>query len=355
MAEREGFEPSIRFCRILTFQASAFDHSATAPHALEATRPSGGVARAQAGWIAGRREDGHGGAMTILLALAAIVALGQAAAAPAPPPPPPAAHEALASDWRVIPADELLVMRLAGGRTVTIRLAAWAAPQHVAQIRWLAAAHWWDAASVYRVQENWVAQWGDASEQKPLPAGVATQVDPEFEVARVAPAALLARGDPHARTSGITADGWPVASDGAGHAWLPHCYAMVGVARDADPRSGSGAELFTPIGQSARRLDRNYTVVGRIIDGMANLSGLPRSDAPMGVYANPAQRAPIEWVRLASELPAAERPRFAYRAADNPRFAAAVRRRENPPPPTIGSGAIDICEMPLEVKRLDTR
>jgi hypothetical protein len=32
MAEREGFEPSIRFCRILTFQASAFDHSATAPH-----------------------------------------------------------------------------------------------------------------------------------------------------------------------------------------------------------------------------------------------------------------------------------------------------------------------------------
>lgn len=36
MAEREGFEPSIRFCRILTFQASAFDHSATAPHALEA-------------------------------------------------------------------------------------------------------------------------------------------------------------------------------------------------------------------------------------------------------------------------------------------------------------------------------
>lgn len=35
LAEREGFEPSIRFCRILTFQASAFDHSATAPHALD--------------------------------------------------------------------------------------------------------------------------------------------------------------------------------------------------------------------------------------------------------------------------------------------------------------------------------
>jgi hypothetical protein len=33
LAEREGFEPSIRFWRILTFQASAFDHSATAPAA----------------------------------------------------------------------------------------------------------------------------------------------------------------------------------------------------------------------------------------------------------------------------------------------------------------------------------
>jgi hypothetical protein len=41
VAEREGFEPSIRFWRILTFQASAFDHSATAPHALDGKAPLG--------------------------------------------------------------------------------------------------------------------------------------------------------------------------------------------------------------------------------------------------------------------------------------------------------------------------
>ena len=39
LAEREGFEPSIRFWRILTFQASAFDHSATAPHAFQRSAP----------------------------------------------------------------------------------------------------------------------------------------------------------------------------------------------------------------------------------------------------------------------------------------------------------------------------
>jgi hypothetical protein len=31
MAERGGFEPPIRFCRIHTFQACAFNHSATSP------------------------------------------------------------------------------------------------------------------------------------------------------------------------------------------------------------------------------------------------------------------------------------------------------------------------------------
>ncbi len=31
MAEREGFEPSIRLRRILLFESSAFNHSATSP------------------------------------------------------------------------------------------------------------------------------------------------------------------------------------------------------------------------------------------------------------------------------------------------------------------------------------
>jgi peptidylprolyl isomerase len=159
----------------------------------------------------------------------------------------------------------------------------------------------------------------------------------------------MAKADSYSTASGITADGWPVATNGA-QAWLTHCYGMVGVARDALPSTGSGAELFTPIGQSARRLDRNYTVVGRVIEGMQHLSALPRSDAAMGVYADRAQDLPIVAVRLASDLPAAARPRFQYRAADNPRFTAAVRLRENPKPPTIAIGA-SVCDVPLAVRK----
>lgn len=264
----------------------------------------------------------------------------------------PAPHDPVAADWRAIPDDEVMVMTLAGDRTVVIRLAPALAPLHVANIRRLVAARWWDGESVYRVQENWVAQWGDASEKRPLPEGVARSVPPEFEIAAFAPAQRMARADSHSAASGITADGWPVASDGAGHQWATHCYGSVGVARDSDPASGSGAELFAPIGQSARRLDRNYTVVGRVIEGMKWLSALPRSDAGMGVYAAPAERAPIVSVRLASELPAGARPRFAYRAADNPRFAAQVKRAENMPPPMVAAGGADVCEVPLAVRRV---
>jgi peptidylprolyl isomerase len=279
-----------------------------------------------------------------MMPLLAALALLQAspAAAPLPSDPVPA-------DWRAIPDDQILVMTLAGGHQVVIRLAADYTPAHVANIRKLALAHWWDNSAVYRVQENWVTQWGDPTEKKALPEGVAAKVTPEFEISRFAPAQRLAKADAYSTTSGYTADGWPVASDG-GVAWLTHCYGMVGVARDSDPESGSGSELFTPIGQSARRLDRNYTVVGRVIEGMEYLSGLTRSDAPMGMYAQASEYTPIVSVRLASDIPAAQRPHFQYRATDNPRFAALIAMREHPKPPMVGGGA-EVCDIALGARR----
>ncbi len=277
------------------------------------------------------------------LFLLAAAPLPQAAPAPSPADP-------VEADWRAIPDDEMLVITLANGKQVMIRLAAAMAPAHVGNIRTLARTHWWDGTSVYRVQENWVAQWGDATEKKPLPAGVSDRPAAEFEIAAFRPAVRMSKADSYSTASGITADGWPVATDG-GQAWLTHCYGMVGVARDALPSTGSGAELFTPIGQSARRLDRNYTVVGRIVEGMRYLSALPRSEAAMGVYADARERTGIVSVRLASDIPAAERPKFQYRSADNPRFAAAVARRENPEAPTVGLGGAAVCDVLPAVRR----
>lgn len=278
-----------------------------------------------------------------LLALAASVPLtAQTQTAPLP-------ADAIDADWRDIPDTEILVVTLKDGRQVFIRLAARYAPAHVANIRKFTEARWWDDASVYRVQENWVAQWGDASEKKPLPPEIIVRPPPEFEIGAFAPAQRLSRPDGYSAGSGVTADGWPIATDGK-VAWLTHCYGSVGVARDALPDTGSGGELFTPIGQSARRLDRNYTVVGRIIEGMPYFSALPRSNAPMGVYKEESERTPIASVRLASQLPEDERPRFQYRAADNPRYAAMIQKREHPDAPTIATG-VEICDLPVAVRR----
>lgn len=280
-----------------------------------------------------------------MIALALPLALAQAAVPAAAPLPSDPAE----ADWRAIPDDELMVMTLGTGKQVVIRLAAAYAPAHVGNVRALARARWWDGTSVYRVQENWVTQWGDESEKKPLPPGITDRPAAEFEIATFAPAVRMTRADGYSTASGITAEGWPVASDGSA-AWLTHCYGMVGVARDALPSTGSGSELFTPIGQSARRLDRNYTVVGRIVEGMQYLSALPRSDAVMGMYATAAERVPIVSVRLASDLAPAQRPHFQFRAADNARFAAAVRRREQAEAPTIPTGAA-VCDVLPAVRR----
>ncbi|MEG3146545.1 peptidylprolyl isomerase [Sphingomonas sp. RT2P30] len=284
----------------------------------------------------------------MLISLLAMLAAAQAA--PATPPAAPLPSDPAAGDWKPIPDDELLVITLAGNRTVVIRLAPSHAPEHVANVRRLAQAKWWDGESVYRVQEGWVAQWGDASEKKPLPGNVVKVPAAEYDIASFAPAQRLARADAYSTAAGITADGWSVATDGAA-SWIPHCYGTVGVARDSSPDTGSGSELFTPIGQAARRLDRNYTIVGRIIEGMQYLSALPRSDAPLGVYATARERTPIVSVRLASDLPPAQRPHFVYRSADNVRFSAMLDLRLHPKG-MVALGGVDVCDVPLAVRRV---
>ena len=275
-----------------------------------------------------------------MLNLLLAAALAQAAPVAATLPSDP-----LPADWVAVPDDELLVFTLADDHRFTVRLAPRYAPVHVANIRKLAAAHWWDVGtSVYRLQDNYVAQWGDATEKKPLAVGVVANPPAEYSHAGPTIVARLSQRDPYAEWAGYSRDGWPLAGNGATE-WLPHCYGMVGVARDLAPSTGSGAELYTVIGHSPRALDRNIAVVGRVIDGIEWLSSLPRGTGDLGFYKAEGERSPIVSARLASELPAAQRPRFEYRAADNARFTAWIASRENRAGPffTVPAGGADIC------------
>lgn len=283
-----------------------------------------------------------------MLTLTLALALQAATPAPAPFDPHPA-------DWRDIPADELLVLTLAEQRQVVIRLAPRYAPVHVANIRTLAAAGWWDSAAIYRVHDNYVVQWGDPTEKKPLPRGVIAQPPAEYDWPRFDAVTRLTRTDPYSTAAGHSADGWPLATNGT-VAWLPHCYGMVGVARDMAPSTGSGGDLYAVIGHAPRHLDRNIAIVGRVLEGIEHLSALPRgTEGGLGRYKDASQHVAFTRGRLASALPEAERPRFQYRAGDNPRFAAWINVRENRQPPffTVPAGGADICNAMPPVRRVD--
>jgi len=287
-----------------------------------------------------------------LLALSALAAAVPAFAQTPAPAPSPA--DAAPDDWKAIPDDELLVMTLRGGHQVYIRLAPRYAPAHVANIRKLAEAKWWDGTSVYRVQDNYVAQWGGGEDgnARPLPPLVIENPPAEYEWTRFDGVTSFARTDPYAAKTAHSADGWPLATDGK-TSWLTHCYGMVGVARDLAPSTGSGAELYAVIGHAPRHLDRNIAIVGRVVEGIQWLSTLPRGSGALGVYETKAEHDPILSVRLASQLPADERPRFQYRAADNVRFAAWLKGRENREPPffTVPAGGADICNAQAPIRR----
>lgn len=159
--------------------------------------------------------------------------------------------------------------------------------------------------------------------------------------------------DSYAAVTGVRR-GWPVAiGDGDGQVWPVHCYGTVGVGRDLSPDTGTGAELYAVIGHAPRHLDRNIAVVGRVVEGIENLSSLPRGTGPLGVYATPGERTAIRSVRLASELPQAERPRLQYLSTEGPSFAAYANARANRRDAFFiqPAGGVDVCNVPVPVRR----
>src|SRR5688572_13840741 len=88
---------------------------------------------------------------------------------------------AAAREWRDVSPENLLLVELADGSRVAIELAEAFAPVHAANVRTFARAGWWDGAAIYRVQDNYVAQWGLGDKEKPLPQGAVAKPPAEYE------------------------------------------------------------------------------------------------------------------------------------------------------------------------------
>jgi hypothetical protein len=106
----------------------------------------------------------------------------------------------------------------------------------------------------------------------------------------------------------------------AGKAWLAHCYGMLGAGRSNEEDSSIGAELYVVTGQSPRQLDRNITLVGRVLKGMELLSATPRGPAPMGFYTDPTLRTPIADPPCQRRAGSARRSRYCVPTRDLRRY-----------------------------------
>ena len=294
---------------------------------------------------------------SLLLVTVAALLIG-AAPAKKLPTPTDIVDAAPASAWKTIPADNLLVMDLANGGRVVIQLAPEFAPVHVANIKALARGHYWDGATVHRVQDNYVAQWGLNESDKPWPAGVTAKPPAEY-TRPLAGLTIKPLGSPDAYAPGAGfADGWPVAySPREGWADLTHCYGSVGVGRDLSPDTGTGGELYAVIGNAPRQLDRVIALVGRVVDGIDKLSSLPRGTEALGFYKDKAQYVPIASIRLASDMPAAERPSYEYMDTQSASFARYLQVRANRHDAfyTVPAGGIDVCNVQVPIRRVGAK
>lgn len=266
--------------------------------------------------------------------------------------PTDAVKAAAASDWRAVDPDNLLLIDLADGR-VAIELAPDFAPIHVANVKAFARSPFWSKAAVYRVQDNYVVQWGNNEAKVAIPSGVVELPPAEYHRPLTGLAVRpLGYPDSYAPMVGH-AGGWPVAYDPeAGRAWLPHCYGMVGVARDLAPDTGSGAELYAVMGHAPRQLDRNIALVGRVIDGFQHMTALRRGTGNLGFIDDAKLHTPIR-VRLASELPEGERPSYEVLRTDSEAFSTYVTGRANRSGAFFATpaGGVDLCNVPVPVRK----
>ncbi len=265
---------------------------------------------------------------------------------------------AAASDWRTPDPENVVYLDLAGGRVV-LELAPHVAPNHVANIRILIRDGYFDGLSIIRSQDNYVVQWGDADEKNPRPLkNGKPKLQPEFtrtlsknEFSKFA-FDRLPDVDGYAPQVGFAGGIHAGRDRNTSQVWLAHCYGALGVGRGNALDSGSGASLYVVTGHAPRHLDKNITLVGRVLQGMPLLSNLPRGTKALGFYEKPSEFVPIKSIRLAADVTASDRTNLEVIRTDTPLFTTAVAALRNRGGDwfKVPAGHVELCNVPIAVR-----
>ena len=261
------------------------------------------------------------------------------------------------SDWLSLDPENTLYLDLPAGRVV-IALAPSFAPHHVANVKALVREGYFDGLHIVRVVDNWLVEWHDATNdvarRRPIRSARRTLPAELDQAMEDHPFIRLPDGDvfaPEVGWSGI----FPVARDlKSGRVWMTHCYGTFAAGRDDAIDSGGGTDLFVVIGQAPRFLDRNDTVLGIVVQGMPVLSSLTRGTGTGDPNLRPEQYVPIRAIKVAADVPAAERVNLQLLRSDSPAFAAVLdihrHRNESSDWYKQPAGKVELCGEPIPVR-----
>ncbi|HYF23002.1 MAG TPA: peptidylprolyl isomerase [Caulobacteraceae bacterium] len=239
------------------------------------------------------------------------------------------AAQAGSGDWRRLDPELLWVIDTNKGRVV-VELRPELAPNAVERIRLLTRERLYDGLLFHRVIDGFMAQTGDPgnvdsgrSSHPDLKAEFTFRRGPETPFVPVAAPAGAVVGFVGAVPVQTQPDShFTRSADGKGAGWGLYCPGVVGMGRGDDPDSAN-AEFFL-MREAYPSLDKRYTVVGRVVSGLDVVRSL-KTGEPV-IDADRMVR-----VRMASELPDAERPRIEVMDAAGPAFqakVAAAKRRK---------------------------
>jgi len=224
-------------------------------------------------------------------------------------------------DWIQLDPENTLYIDVPDGRIV-IALSSALAQNHVKQIKTLAHENYFDGLTFYRVIEGFVAQAGDRGENRDI-GTAADSVNAEFD--QTFPAGL---------------NFTPLGNDDG--------YAE---------QNSAGGTIYITI-QPQRYLDRNLSVVGRVVWGMEHVQSIQRaSQSSGGIIDEPEDRTKIISMKVASDVDEDERTNIEIFNTDSPLFLELIESRRNRPEEFFyyRPNYVDLCQMPIPVREVEER
>ncbi len=267
----------------------------------------------------------------------------------APPPTPTPTPETATAEWRTVPAENLLVIDTTKGR-ILVELTPEVAPLHVERIKLLARRGFYDNTPWHRVIDWFMAQTGDplgnGEGQSPYP-----DLKGEFTFRRDTAMPFAAVAEPTGARVGffrsLPVQTQPDAAfaqtgDGKVHGWGLYCPGVAGMARD-EGNDTANSQFFI-MRQTYPALDKRYSIWGMTVSGLDVVRSLQVGDGENGMMTQ-VQPDRMTRMRVAADIPAAERPSVQVLATDSSRFRALADEAR-----TARGADFSVCDVTLPVQ-----